>query len=294
MKIGLIDVDGHNFPSLPLMKLSEFHKSQGDFVEMCVPLCRYDLCYQSKVFSEEYAPDIDWVPMADEIVKGGTGYGINNALPDAVEHTYPDYSLYGITDTAYGFLTRGCPRDCGFCCITQKEGAMSRKVADLDEFWNGQSKIVLMDSNLLACGQHMELMEQLIRSKALIDVNQGFDIRLCDDDEIDAINRMRIHNIHFSWDNPNDDLEYRFMQYTERATNKPHGRFGTVYVLTNYGSSFEQDLYRVTVLDALGFDPYVMIFDKPNSDKQHRAFQRYVNNKKIFRSCTWDEYDRRR
>ena len=30
MKIGLIDIDGHNFPSLPLMKFSAWHKQQGD------------------------------------------------------------------------------------------------------------------------------------------------------------------------------------------------------------------------------------------------------------------------
>ena len=29
MTIGLIDVDGHNFPNLALMKLSAWHKAQG-------------------------------------------------------------------------------------------------------------------------------------------------------------------------------------------------------------------------------------------------------------------------
>ena len=30
MKIGLIDVDGHRFPNLCLMKLSAYHKARGD------------------------------------------------------------------------------------------------------------------------------------------------------------------------------------------------------------------------------------------------------------------------
>lgn len=173
-----------------------------------------------------------------------------------------------------------------------KRGGVSRKVSDLDEFWNGQKNIVLLDPNLLACPEHLELMEQVIKSGAKIDINQGLDIRLTDDDEIELINRMRVKNVHFSWDNPLDDLEWRFAHYTEKAKNKPHGRFGTVYVLTNFGSTLEQDLYRVQVLDALGYDPYVMIFDKPSADRMHRDFQRYVNNKFIFRSCSWDEYDR--
>jgi len=32
MRIGLIDVDGHNFPNLALMKLSARHKALGDTV----------------------------------------------------------------------------------------------------------------------------------------------------------------------------------------------------------------------------------------------------------------------
>lgn len=34
MNIGLIDVDGHNFPNLALMRLSAYHKAHGDSVEM--------------------------------------------------------------------------------------------------------------------------------------------------------------------------------------------------------------------------------------------------------------------
>lgn len=30
MKIGLIDVDGHNFPNIPLMKLSAWHRQHAD------------------------------------------------------------------------------------------------------------------------------------------------------------------------------------------------------------------------------------------------------------------------
>ena len=130
VRIGLIDVDSHNFPNLPLMKLSAYHKSLGDTVEWCNPLDHYDRVYQSKVFDETYSPDIDWVPNADEIIKGGTGYGLDNKLPEEVEHIYPDYDLYPelTKDTAYGFLTRGCPRACAFCIVAPKEGRCSQKV----------------------------------------------------------------------------------------------------------------------------------------------------------------------
>ena len=133
MNIGLIDVDGHNFPNLALMKISAWHKSKGDHVEWCVPIMHYDRVYQSRVFDDIYSRDIDWIPQADEIIKGGTGYGLDNQLPNEIENMYPDYSLYPklTHDTAYGFLTRGCPRNCDFCLVGDKEGLRSRKVACL-------------------------------------------------------------------------------------------------------------------------------------------------------------------
>lgn len=290
MTIGIIDVDSHRFPNLPLMKISAYHKRHGDHIDFCVPISRYDVVYQSKVFTEEYTADIDFTPMADVVVKGGTGYGLDNALPDEIEHIYPDYSLYGISDTAYGFLTRGCPRDCSFCIVSQKEGCISRKVAELGEFWSGQKNIRLLDANILSCGKHLEIMEELVKSKSNIDFTQGLDIRLTDAPEIELLNRMRLKEIHFAWDNPYDELEERFAHYSEKTTHRPHGHFGTVYCLTNHGSTFEQDLYRVEVLRNLGFQPYIMIFDKPHSQKRLRNLQRYVNNKIIFNSCSFDEY----
>lgn len=171
MKIGLIDVDGHNFPNLALMKISAYHKAKGDQVEWCVPLKHYDRVYQSKVFDDTYTPDIDFIPQADEIYKGGTGYDLNNKLPEEIEHIYPDYSLYpNITkDTSYGFLTRGCPRGCPFCIVAEKEGRYSKKVADLSEWHRCQPNIKLLDPNLLACKDHIDLLKQLVISKAYVD-----------------------------------------------------------------------------------------------------------------------------
>lgn len=287
MKIGLIDVDGHNFPNLALMKISAWHKAQGDDVEWCLPLLHYDIVYQSKVFDDTYSPDIDWYPQADKIIKGGTGYGLDNKLPDEIEHIYPDYSIYPelTKDTAYGFLTRGCPRGCAFCIVAGKEGRRSVKVADLSEFWRGQKKIVLLDPNILACREHPDLLMQLIDSKAWVDINQGLDIRMTNEHNIDLINRIKVKEIHFAWDNPEDDLKPYFERYRSLAKHKPHGHWGTVYCLTNFGSTMEENLYRIYTLRDMNFDPYVMVYDKPNAPKEIKQLQRWCNNKFIFRSC---------
>lgn len=296
MRIGLIDVDGHNFPNLALMKISAYHKSLGDSVEWAYPMGFYDIVYQSKVFDQTYSDDIDWIPQADKIIKGGTGYGHDNKLPDEIEHIDPDYSIYPelTRDTAYGYLTRGCPRHCSFCIVGDKEGLRSVKVADLSEFWNGQKYIKLLDPNLLACREHKELLEQLIASRAYVDFTQGLDIRLTNADNIFLLNHIRLKEIHFAWDNPEDELVPYFTQYAKQATHKPHGSYGTVYVLTNFGSTMEENLHRIYTLRDLGYDSYVMIYDKKSAPKEIKRLQRWCNNRRVFKSCPdFADYSRR-
>jgi hypothetical protein len=287
MNVGLIDVDGHNFPNLALMKISAYHKSRGDSVEWCLPIKPYDIVYQSKVFDDTYSADINWQPIADKIIKGGTGYGLDNQLPAEIEHMYPDYSLYSelTKDTAYGFLTSGCPRGCKFCIVASKEGRRSVKVADLSELWSGQKNIKLLDPNILACRENLDLLNQLADSKAYVDFTQGIDIRLTNDANIEALNRIKLKEIHFAWDNPKDDLKPYFERYKSLARHKPHGRYGAVYTLTNYGSTIDEDLHRIYTLRDMGFDPYVMVYDKPNAPKEVKRLQRWCNNRLIFRTC---------
>lgn len=288
MKIGLIDVDGHRWPNLALMKLSAWHKAQGDIAEWWFGLEQYDRVYMSKIFDNTYSPDIPEPLNATEIIKGGGGYGLENRLPYEVEHIYPDYSLYPehTKDTAYGFLTRGCPRSCDFCIVSKKEGRRSVKVSDLAEWWRDQKYIKLMDSNLLACPEHMELLGQLKDSGVWIDFTQGLDCRLLTPENIAILNGIRIKEIHFAWDCMKDtDAVLRGLRlYKELAARRPHGQYGTVYTLVNYGSALEEDLQRIYTLRDMGYAPYVMVYDKPNASRELRRLQRWCNNRRIFRA----------
>ena len=288
MKVGLIDVDGHHYPNLALMKLSAWHKARGDTVEWWWGWGQYDRVYMSKVFDETYSPDIPEPVNASEIIKGGTGYGMDNILPGEIEHIYPDYSLYPelTKETAYGFLTRGCPRGCHFCIVAKKEGRKSSKVADLSEWWRGQKNIVLMDPNLLACPDHMDLLGQLAESRAWVDVNQGADARLLNRENIAALNQVRLKRIHFAWDDMGQSAEVlRGLElYAKYGEIQDHRR-RLVYVLTNYGTTMEENLYRIYKLRELDYDPYVMIYDKPSAPKEIKRLQRWCNNRIIFKSC---------
>ena len=298
MNIGLIDVDGHNFPNLALMKISAHHKAQGDHVEWCIPLKHYDIVYQSKVFDDTYSKDIEYIPLADKIIKGGTGYGLDNALPYEVEHMYPDYELYEdafpwVKNSSIGFLTRGCPRGCPFCIVAEKEGRKSYKVADLSEWHHNQPFIELLDPNILGCKEHLDLLRQLAESKAWVNFNQGVDARLLTIKNIEALNQVKIKNIHFAWDlmEQSDKVLQGLKLYAEHGKIQDHRR-RAVYVLTNYNTTMQDNLYRIYTLRDMGYDPYVMIYDKPNAPKEVKRLQRWCNNRMIFEKCTrFEDYD---
>ena len=304
MKIGLIDVDGHNYPNLPLMKISAYHKKHGDSVEWYQPMFsgHMDKVYMSKVFS--FTPDYPYYIDADEISKGGSGYAIklvdgkeqydkskDQNLPDEIEHIYPDYDLYGI-DYAIGFLTRGCPRGCGFCHVASKEGKCSYKVADLSEFWNGQKKIVLCDPNILACKDHMELLEQLVESRAKVNFNQGLDIRLVTDKNLEVLKRINLDSIHFAFDRWQDKdlIEPKLRMFAEKTGFHRNKGKVMVYILTNFDTTLEQDIYRIQICRELNFSPYPMIYDKEHCDPIYKKLQRWCSNFIFWSVPTFEEY----
>ena len=284
MKIGLIDVDGHRFPNLCLMKLSAYHKARSDTVEWYDDKKHYDLVYMSRVFTDTYSKDYAGNVNAYHVIKGGTGYGLDNKLPDIVEHTRPDYGLYPqFAGTAYGFLSRGCPRGCGFCIVGEKEGRRTVAVADLSEFWGGEKEIKLLDANILACPDWERLLGQLADSGADVDFTQGLDVRLITPEKVALLNKIHTKMLHFAWDNPEDDLMPYFKKFLEMTTVKDK-RKRRVYVLTNYVSTHEQDLYRIYTLRDMGYDPYVMVYEKPTAPPETRRLQQWVNNKWFFRA----------
>lgn len=188
MQIGLVDVDGIHkkklwggviHPNIALGKISRWHKQQGDTVEWATPLQHYDRVYMSKIFN--FSPDDLSVYDADEIIRGGTGYDVHSQLPAEIDRLQPDYSIYPSVrpDTAFGFLTRGCPNRCPWCVVPRKEGAI-RPYMDCDELViEGRTKLVLMDNNILAAGLYArEQMLKIIDRGYRIDFNQAIDARL--------------------------------------------------------------------------------------------------------------------
>lgn len=295
MKIGLLAPDSHNFPNLPIMKISAHEKKKGNSVEWWNAESEYDVVYCSVIFSETEVPEIH---NSAEVKYGGSGIDLRNKLPFEVEHETPDYSIYPQYDFAVGLLTRGCPRmnhaqSCGGFCITpDKDGCKSIKVADLSEFWTGQKKISLLDQNLLACkSDRIDLLRQLAESGAEIDFKGGLDARFFDEEVSREVKRIKARNLFFAWDDPKEKLESRF-EFISKSGVKNPDRI-SVYVLTNFWSTTEEDLYRVMTLRSFGLLPFVMIYDKQKFVDSHGKWlpgvsERYTYEElKHFKKCQY-------
>lgn len=204
MRIGLVAVDS-KIINLALAKISGYHKSQGDSVEWANSLFgEYDIVYKSKIFT--YTPDDTNIYNAKEIIRGGTGYDVHSVLPEEIDRLQPDYSLYpGIDNkTAYGFLTRGCPNKCHWCCVPQKEGNI-RPYMDIEEIAMGgvRNKIILFDNNIIACDYGIEQLEKVVERKYHIDINQASDARLMTIDIAKIYAQIRwLSQIRFGCDTP--------------------------------------------------------------------------------------------
>lgn len=205
MMVGLHDAErdhmkGKHFPNLALMKISAWHKANGDQVEWWNPLYRYDRVYSSKVF--DFTPEDPYLP--EDAVRGGTGYRdipMNQTLPPEIEEMYPDYSIYPECDYAIGYLTRGCPNHCRWCVVPEKEGGI-RPYQRWEELVRPDTdKLVLMDNNILSCEHGIRQLEGLAGSGYRIDLNQGMDARLVDGRAADILARLSwIRFIRFSCD----------------------------------------------------------------------------------------------
>ena len=287
MKVGLIDVDS-KIPNLALMKISAYHKSLGDSVKIYEPLFdskTLDLVYASKVF--KFSSTYQYNPEC-KVIRGGSGYDLETKLPNQIETCCPDYSLYNM-DYAMGFTSRGCIRNCGFCIVPQKEGRW-HPVADIDQFWQGQKNLTLLDNNLTSDAVHFErIAKQLIKHKIKTDITQGLDIRLIDDDKaklLSMIRREKDGQIPFAWDSM--DIEQDVLRGIELLTKYIKPRYLKFYVLIGWDTDPDEDLYRVEMLRSLKVDPFAMAYNK--EDPYQADFARWTIHKATFKTKSWHEY----
>lgn len=292
MNVALHDADSHNFPNLVLMKLSAWHKAKGDKVCKYIPLFKgqYDLVYSSKVFTFTRND----VSLPESAIKGGTGYGINDSLPDEIEHGLPDYSLYPDFKASYGFTTRGCIRACPWCIVPKKEGKI-REHADIQEFLRSDSNdVILMDNNILASEHGIRELEKSIELNLRVDCNQGSDARLIAENDCVAKLLSRVHWLkgpRLACDRVSQiPVIEKAVKKIREFGNKQFSFF--VYVLVE---NIPDALERVEFLRKLKVDPFAQPYRDFTTNKEPakelKRFARWVNHKAIFKTVAWTDYN---
>lgn len=288
MNIGLMDIDGHNFPNLALMKISTHHKSFGHKVEWVNFFNHYDIVYQSKIFT--FSSDNGFIIDAEQVIKGGTGYDPTTKLPSYIDELKPDYSIYPKTPHAYGFLTRGCIRQCPWCIVPLKEGIVHR-CDDIEYILQGRSSAILMDNNVLASKWGIKQIEKIIKLKVKIDFNQGLDARLIDRPMAKLLSQIKwLSPLRMACDTLGMITPIKkAMRYLREYNCTPQRYF--IYVLVK---DIPDAHKRIKLLDKWGLDPfaqpYIDFTGKNNVTKEQRRFARWVNHKAIFRSVKWENY----
>ena len=288
MKIGLHDSDRTGFPNLALMKLSAYHKDQGDTVEWWIPMIQYDRVYSSKVFT--FTPEEPMLP--PDTIKGGTGYGIYDDLPDEVDTMYPDYTIYPNCKHAIGFLTRGCIRACPWCVVPKKEGRI-RPYSTWKDIKRPDSRdIVFMDNNVLACEHGINQIKEMIGQDVRVDFNQGLDARLITPEVAELLSKLKwIRFIRMSCDTDAMlDVVLRAIHFLEKNGVKPYRVF--VYLLVQDIASAEKRALALRKAGAEVFaQPYRDFEKNIEPTREQKAFARWVNRKEIFKTVqSFSEY----
>lgn len=253
----------------------------------------------AKVFSftEDY---LQYITNADIIEKGGTGYDITKMLPPEIDRIQPDYSIYPSIDSknAYGFLTRGCPNKCKWCCVPAKEGNIVPYM-DIEEIAiDGRRDIILMDNNVLASDYGLEQIEKIIRLGLRVDFNQGLDARLVTDDIARMLAKVKwIKRIRFGCDTPGQIAE------CERATYliDRYGYKGEYFFYCILLDDFNESFARVNHWRDKGkrFLPHCQPYRDLNNPHQvipqwQKDLAGWADKKWVFRSCEFKDFEPRK
>jgi hypothetical protein len=297
MKVGIVQVDG-KLPNLALMQITGYHESQGDQVEWFKGMLfrdEYKKVYASKIFSFSTLP-----PLPEDAIIGGTGINYTNRLPDEISSAIPSYSLYPNCNYHLGFSMKGCRFNCKFCCVPKKEGrpSVNNTIEDILINPKGGNRLMLLDNDFFGGPNWKDNLEAIIKQKLRVCFAQGLNIRIITSEQAGLLSQCNYTNtrfnqkyLTFAWDRYNDGalIKKGIKICNEAGIPCSHMQF---FILIGYDTTPEQDYERVMTLSQMGCIPYVMAYD--HKDPYQKSFERWVNHRGVFKSCSWEDYKYKR
>lgn len=278
MKILLINLDS-TITNIALKKIEKYHLDKGDEVfwdlEYMAP--DVDKIYVSCIFDWNKEKAWSWGKYPYAIV-GGTGVDLDLKLPDEIEEQKPKINI--------GFTTRGCIRNCPFCVVQRKEGKL-HVVGDIYDLWDGTTKdIQLLDNNIMGDFEHFKKIWGQIKQEKLRLKENGLDIRILDDKRAEVLTTLRI-KYKFAFDNMKDEEAVRKGCDILRKHNIKEATF---YVLVQFNTTLEEDLYRLNLIKELGFTAYVQRYKFADSDKRYIALAMWANQRHMYKKMSFEEF----
>lgn len=292
-RVALVQVDG-NMPNMALMQISQYHEHRGDSVEWWKGSLwnhTYNKIYASKIFAFSEMPDLP-----NHAIIGGTGIDHYNQLPKKIINCNPSYTLYPDYKYHIGFSMKGCRFACKFCVVPKKEGKPKHNSSIDDLLLNpkGGNRLILLDNDFFGSPNWEVDIKRIIELKLRVCFIQGLNIRIITSNQAALLAECNYQSskfdhkyLTFAWDKWRDrgliDKGIRICNDAGIPSNKMQ-----FFVLVGYDTTPEQDYQRVMLLAGYGCMPYVMPYDR--FDPYQKAFSRWVNNRAVFKSCSWEDY----
>ncbi|MGL5655389.1 MAG: hypothetical protein ACRCXY_00960 [Fusobacteriaceae bacterium] len=300
MKILLIDADS-TIPNLALMKLSTYHKKLGDSVSILklnipyYPNKKKDIKTIPKGFDKYYCSIIflgnkNYIEENGNVITyGGTGVDLNKKLDSWIENLECDYSLYDEKEFSYGFITRGCIRNCYFCLVPKKEGNI-HKVSTIDKIVR-HKKVKFFDNNILAYNNHLDILKELVDKKIKCCFNQGLDIRLITRENSELLKKIKyIGEYIFAFDEW--DLKDIIEKKLKLLDWRKDWQF-KFFIYCHPKQPIKEIIYRINWLKERKILPYIMR-DITCYSSENKNFYTdiccYTNQVHIFKTMTFEDF----
>jgi len=301
-QILLLDVDS-KIPNLVLMKLSTYYKNKGCDVKLeklgldyykeskdfVINAEDYNKVFASVIFTNN--KDSFEIINCNDISIGGTGYDIVKKLPQEIDDCEEDYSIYPDNDISYGFITRGCIRNCSFCFVPKKEG-MIHKYRDVNQIVK-HKQVKFLDNNFLAYNGCEEIMEELIEKKIRCQFNQALDMRLITESKAELLSRVNyLGEYLFAFDNINDEelITKKLNLFKKYVPKDWKCKF---FIYCNADMDIKDVLHRIHWCRKNKALPYLMrdvnCYSSVNRDF-YIDLAAYCNQPSIFKKMTFDEF----